>query len=213
MTTEQRLETLASRAPRDRFPARSARILVTGFSVASILGLASAIRAATPEIIATPEASGLDVGPVQSLELLLPTGAPSAPVDAPATPLIPTVAGTDAVAQATQPQSSTARQVTTSPVPGAQATSEAVPMQPTASAAVPAAAVSQQFSAQPDADAAPTQPPSDPTPVQASPAQPLPSSTIPELAPATPAPRRVVVGAPTAPPPSQPSSGTSSGSR
>ena len=60
-TTEDRLHSLAQRRPRDRFPARSARILATGLSVASILGLASAIRAASPTPAPIQTTTELDI--------------------------------------------------------------------------------------------------------------------------------------------------------
>lgn len=56
-TTNDRVAALRERRTRDRFPARSARILVTGFSFASILGVASAIEASTPPHVQTPTAS------------------------------------------------------------------------------------------------------------------------------------------------------------
>ena len=44
MTTDERLNALIARPKRDRHPARSARILTTGLSIASTLGLMSALR-------------------------------------------------------------------------------------------------------------------------------------------------------------------------
>ena len=44
MTTDNRLDALIARPKRDRHPARSARILTTGLSIASTLGLMSALR-------------------------------------------------------------------------------------------------------------------------------------------------------------------------
>ena len=54
-TTESRLASLSARTRRDKHPARSARILTAGLSVASVLGIASLLRLGT---VATASQSG-----------------------------------------------------------------------------------------------------------------------------------------------------------
>ena len=52
-TTDDRLAALAKRPRRDKFPARSARILTAGLSAAAILGVSSAITAMSPRQVDT----------------------------------------------------------------------------------------------------------------------------------------------------------------
>jgi hypothetical protein len=60
-TTDDRLAALAKRPKRDKFPARSARILTAGLSAAAILGLSTTITAMSPPQSTTP--TDTDVAP------------------------------------------------------------------------------------------------------------------------------------------------------
>ena len=65
-TTDDRLAALAKRPKRDKFPARSARILTAGLSAAAILGLSSTITAMSPPQATTP--TDTDAVPDQTLD-------------------------------------------------------------------------------------------------------------------------------------------------
>jgi hypothetical protein len=71
-TTDDRLAALAKRPKRDKFPARSARILTAGLSAAAILGLSSTITAMSPPQAAT--STDTDVAPDQILDPAVLTG-------------------------------------------------------------------------------------------------------------------------------------------
>lgn len=78
-TTDDRLAALSSRPKRDKFPARSARILTAGLSAAAILGVSSAITATSPANAGTtdpgvsPDVLQLDPGSVGAPSLVDPT--------------------------------------------------------------------------------------------------------------------------------------------
>ena len=75
-TTDDRLAALSSRPKRDKFPARSARILTAGLSAAAILGVSSAITATSPVNAGTtdpgvsPDVLQLDPGSVGAPSLV-----------------------------------------------------------------------------------------------------------------------------------------------
>ncbi len=81
-TTEDRLHTLAQRRQRDRLPAGSARILAAGLSIASVLGLASAIRAVSLTSAPTAPSAELDVAviPVTLAHSSAPSELPGSPI-------------------------------------------------------------------------------------------------------------------------------------
>ena len=78
-TTDDRLAALSSRPKRDKFPARSARILTAGLSAAAILGVSAAITATSPANAGTtdpgvsPDVLQLDPGSVGAPSLVDPT--------------------------------------------------------------------------------------------------------------------------------------------